>query len=250
MYYSRYSFLFDPKSKEPFKLSRSKIDLFVQCERCFYLDRRYGIKRPDFPAFTLNNAVDILLKKEFDIHRAKKESHPLMAKYGIKAIPYEHEKMDEWRHNFTGVQALHQETNFLVYGAIDDLWINEDNEIMVVDYKATSTSQEIDMDSKWKIGFKRQMEIYQWLLRHSPDFLGQEISSQGYFVYVNGRADKEAFDAKLEFDVQIIPHLGKDDWVDKTLLDAHKCLMQENLPKPAEDCEYCKYRQNAQKLEK
>lgn len=31
--------LFDPKSKTPFKLSRSKIDLFLNCPRYFYLDR-------------------------------------------------------------------------------------------------------------------------------------------------------------------------------------------------------------------
>ena len=51
------------------KLSRSKIDLFVECPRCFYLDNKLGIKRVQFPAFLLNSAVDALFKKEFDIHR-------------------------------------------------------------------------------------------------------------------------------------------------------------------------------------
>jgi hypothetical protein len=58
--------IFNPESKEPFELSRSKIDLFLECARCFYLDRRLGIGRPDSFPFTLNNAVDALLKKEFD----------------------------------------------------------------------------------------------------------------------------------------------------------------------------------------
>ncbi len=35
--------LYDPASKEPFRLSRSKIDLFLECARCFYLDRRLGV---------------------------------------------------------------------------------------------------------------------------------------------------------------------------------------------------------------
>ncbi|MCR4276427.1 MAG: hypothetical protein NUV90_03515, partial [Candidatus Parcubacteria bacterium] len=66
---------FDPSSPEPYKVSRSKIDLFSECPRCAYLDMRLGVKRPSMPAFTLNNAVDELLKREFDIHRAKGSKH-------------------------------------------------------------------------------------------------------------------------------------------------------------------------------
>ena len=62
----RYPKLYQLKSSAPFKLSRTKIELFTGCPRCFFLDRRLGISRPGFPAFTLNNAVDYLLKKEFD----------------------------------------------------------------------------------------------------------------------------------------------------------------------------------------
>ena len=35
--------LFDPDSATPFALSRSKVDLFLQCPRCFYLDRHLSI---------------------------------------------------------------------------------------------------------------------------------------------------------------------------------------------------------------
>ncbi len=61
--------LFNTKSIEAFPLSRSKIDLFLQCPRCIYLDRKLGISQPSGAPFTLNNAVDVLLKKEFDTHR-------------------------------------------------------------------------------------------------------------------------------------------------------------------------------------
>ena len=50
--------LYNPKDSEPFAVSRSKIDLFVECPRCFYLDRRLGIGRPSGPPFLLNSAVD------------------------------------------------------------------------------------------------------------------------------------------------------------------------------------------------
>lgn len=60
------------KSKEPFKISRSKIDLFLNCPRCFFMDRVLGISQPPGYPFSLNSAVDHLLKKEFDIHNKSK----------------------------------------------------------------------------------------------------------------------------------------------------------------------------------
>jgi hypothetical protein len=55
-----------------YKISRSKIELFTECPRCFYLEVVKGVKRPSMPGFSLNSAVDELLKKEFDILREQK----------------------------------------------------------------------------------------------------------------------------------------------------------------------------------
>lgn len=232
------------KKSEPFKLSRTKIDMFIECPLCFYLDRKLGIARPSMPSFTLNVAVDHLLKKEFDIHRAKNESHPMMAKYGIEAIPFTHPKMDEWRENFVGVQYHHPGTNFLVFGAVDDIWKNPDGSLAIVDYKATSKDGEVELeDTRWHNQYRRQMEIYQWLLRNN----GFEVSDTGYFVYVNGKKDREAFDGRLEFDVKIIPYTGKSDWIDDVLVRAKKCLDSDTIPKQSPTCEHCEYRLEARR---
>ena len=114
--------IYDPKSSRPYKLSRTRIDLYVQCPRCFYLDRRLGVDRPPGYPFALNSAVDALLKKEFDLLRASKKPHPLMKKYGVDAIPAQHEQLNEWRENFKGVKYHHKPTNLIITGAIDDLW--------------------------------------------------------------------------------------------------------------------------------
>ncbi|MCI0619835.1 PD-(D/E)XK nuclease family protein [Candidatus Wolfebacteria bacterium] len=248
-YYKRTRGLFDPLRhglghalpKEPFRLSRSKIDLFWECPRCFYLDRRLGVPRPSLPGFTLNIAVDHLLKKEFDTHRAKGDPHPLMTEYKIDAVPFAHKKLDVWRNNFKGVERLHTPTNFLVFGAIDDVWVNPKGELHVVDYKATSKAEKPDLEGFWQQVYKRQMEVYQWLMRGN----GFEVSDTGYFVYVNGRKDAEAFDGKLEFDVDIIPYTGDDGWVERTLLDAQKALEADVIPEAGQHCEYCPYRQYA-----
>lgn len=229
--------LFDPQSKEPFKISRSKIDSFLNCPRCFYLDRRLGLGQPPGYPFNLNSAVDALLKKEFDIHRAKGSAHPLMKAYGLDLVPFAHELMDEWRENFVGVQYLHPKTNLIITGAVDDLWTDVKGKLYIVDYKSTSKSTEVNLDADWQIGYKRQMEVYQWLMRRN----GFEVSDTGYFVYCNGRTDLEAFDGKLEFDVKIISYTGDDSWVEKTITALHKCLMSDTIPKSGPDCDFCSY---------
>lgn len=233
--------IFDPASKEPFKLSRTKIEDFLRCPRCFYLDRRLGVGQPPGFPFNLNSAVDHLLKKEFDIHRVAKTAHPLMEKYGVDAVPFQHSDLDQWRENFVGVQYYHQPTNFIITGAVDDVWANPQGELIVVDYKATSKDGEVNIDAEWQESYKNQMEIYQWLLRQN----GFKVADTGYFVYVNGRRDREAFDGKLEFVVKLIPYTGSDAWVEETLLDAKKCLMGA-LPESSETCAYCAYREAAE----
>src|SRR3989304_8857321 len=185
----------------PFRLSRSKIDLFMNCPRCFYLDRRLGVAQPPGYPFTLNSAVDKILKKEFDIHRARGDAHPLMKTYKVDAIPLKDAKMNEWRDALRrGITYLHKPTNLFVTGGIDDAWVNPAGELIIVDYKATSKEEEVNLDAEWQIGYKRQMEIYQWLFRKN----GFRVSPTGYFVYCNGKTDRAAFDAKLEFDIKLI----------------------------------------------
>ncbi len=201
---------------------------------------------PGYP-FSLNSAVDKLLKKEFDLHRAKGTKHPLMENYGVDAVPLAHEKMDEWRDSLRrGITVPIEGTKVIVTGGVDDVWVSPSGEFIIVDYKATSKDEEVTLDAEWQIGYKRQMEIYQWLFRQN----GFKVSSTGYFVYCNGDADKEAFDAKLEFDIKVIPYTGDDSWVEGTIRDAIACLNGDTLPASGPDCDYCKYRQAAAPLEK
>lgn len=230
---------------KPFRISRSKIELFLQCPRCFYLDRVVGIGRPPGFPFSLNSAVDKLLKKEFDMHRIRQTAHPLMAAYGLQAVPFLHEKMDEWRDSFKrGITYLHKPTNLVVTGGVDDVWIGQKNELIIVDYKSTSKDGEINLDAEWQDSYKRQAEIYQWLFRQN----GFSVSNTAYFVYCNGKADKKAFDGRLEFEVKLISYLGSTSWVEQTITDIHSCLNSEEVPKPDKNCDYCQYVEEVKKV--
>jgi RecB family exonuclease len=154
--------------------------------------------------------------------------------------------MDEWRENFKGVQYLHKPTNLLITGAVDDLWVDKDGMLYIVDYKATSKTGEVNLDAEWQISYKRQMEIYQWLVRAN----GFKVSNTGYFVYCNGQTDREAFDGKLEFDIKIIPYTGDDKWVEPIIIAAYNCLMMDKIPGANKDCDYCSYFKARQTEEK
>jgi hypothetical protein len=227
------------------RLSRSKIDLFMECPRCFYLDNKLGTARPRGPAFTLNIAVDTLLKKEFDLHRARGSKHPLLEHYGVDAVPYQHKDLNTWRENFEGIEHKHKSTGFTVSGAIDDVWVDPSGALIVVDYKATSKEGTITSlsDSSWEEQYRRQIGVYQWLLRQN----GFTVSDTGYFVYANARFDKEAFDGQLEFEVTLIPCVGSTDWIEDVLPRIKTCLESNEIPASSTTCEYCPYRTAAGK---
>jgi len=235
----RVSNMYSSSDKAPFRISRSKIDLFMECPRCFYLDRKSGVGRPPGYPFSLTSAVDTLLKKEFDIHRAEKTTHPLMENYGIDAVPLQHKDINKWRDSLRGgIEYLDPNTNLLITGGIDDVWVNPEGELLIVDYKATSKNGEITLDAEWQDSYKRQMEIYQWLFKKN----GFKVSPTGYFVYANGKTDREAFDGKLEFDVHIIPYTGDTSWIEPKLKEIKSVLDSENPPEESKDCDYCNYR--------
>lgn len=240
-YWKDRSLPYSPGQAGVYKLSRSKIELYMQCKRCFWLGEILQIKRPSSPPFQINKAIDELFKKEFDSYRSKGEPHPLMIEYGVDAVPYTHKDLDTWRHNFTGVATLHAPTNLHIFGAVDDVWVDREGGLIVVDYKATAKDKEVNLDADWQICYKRQMEVYQWLLRAN----GFEVNNTGYFVYANGRMDLDRFGDRVEFRTKVIPYTGNDDWVEDTIASMKQCL-DGDIPEVGDSimggpCEHCTY---------
>ena len=244
---ARKSSRFDPKSTELFRLSRSKIDLYMKCKRCFYLDRRHGIGQPPSPPFSLNNAVDELLKREFDHYRALRKPHPLLVENGIDAVPFQHDELEVWRDALhKGVAAPLRDTNLLITGGIDDVWVNSRGELIIADYKATSKNEEVNLDADWQIAYKRQVEIYQWLFQQN----GFQVNETAYFVYCNGNKTGDVFNARLDFSIRLLPYRGSTAWIEPALRELHRCLSSDLLPAPTAGCAHCAYREKAASVER
>ena len=230
--------IYTPNQEKPFKLSRSKVELYMSCQRCFYIDRRLGVGHPPGFPFNINSAVDELLKKEFDKFRIEKKPHPYMLETGKNLIPYQHQDLDDWRANFKGVQYTDTNLNLTFTGAVDDVWFDLDSEeLVVVDYKATSKNSEVSIDEDWQGGYRRQIDFYQWLLRRN----GFKVSNESYFVYCNGDKSKPSFNNKVEFKVSILKYIGDDSWVDEVLSNIKELLDKNEIPNYENSCSYCEY---------
>lgn len=223
------------------KLSRSALEQFIRCPRCYYQRRRLGLKPPSIVPLTLAVAVDALLKNEFDAVREDGSNHPLWLRECLNVRAFRHTDIEDWRSNVKGIRCCHP-SGAEIYGAIDDVWEDlSTGELHVVDYKSTSKRGEPSIEDGWGDSYKRQMEIYQWLFRKA----GFKVSSIGYFLYVNGSKDGTFFDSapegRLQFKATLIPYEGNDNWVDSTINDAVLCLHSDRVPDSGADCDICRF---------
>ena len=190
---------------------------------------------------TLAVATDALLKNEFDAIRVSGGAHAIWQRENLPVRAYQHADMDLWRNNFKGVRVTHS-TSATVFGAVDDIWQNlKTGELHIVDYKSTSKQGEPSLDSGFGAGYKRQMEIYQWLFRQA----GFAVSNTGYFLYVNGSKVGGFYDADgagvMRFATTLIAYDGDDGWVDDAVNAAVACLQSDELPDRGQDCDNCRY---------
>jgi len=233
------------ESGKTFKLSRSGIDSFIKCQRCFYLNKVGNIKDIGMPGFSLNSAHDELMKKELDIYRKKGEAHPYMESLERNLIPFQHEKMEDWRNNFKGVTHHHKKTDLIITGAIDDVWIDTDtNELVIIEYKSTSTQSEIDLNdgTPWKEQYKRQIDIYQWLFKMN----GFPVADDSVFLYSNGIKTSKKFNDVMKFKTYVLEYKGSTEWVEPKILEIKKILDQRSVPNLNEDCDTCSYVESVQ----
>ena len=178
---------------------------------------------------------------------------------GVEVIPFAHPELENWRNNKIGIQYLHPSTNFLLFGAIDDVWQLTSGELVIVDYKAkaseddpntfltpkTKKNGDIVKTEKYKNSYKKQIEFYQWLFRKN----GFQVSKTAYFVFANAQKDKKLFDDHLSFEKILTPYDGDDSWIEPTIEAIASCLQSSVPPDVQEDCDFCKYRMKAQQVE-
>jgi len=240
---SRKGSIYQRGTNETFKISRSKFSNFIDCERCFYLERVKGLKDPSMPGWALNSAVDELLKREFDHYRKLQKPHPFVVKNKLKLIPFKHEKIDYWRDALRGgISFLDEDTNLEIHGGVDDIWFDKDKEeLVVVDYKAQSKEGTVEteeyLENKYHQGYKIQMDIYVYILRQ----MKFKVSDTAYFLVCNGLKTPDKFDATLHFDLTLVPYDTDSGWVKDKITQMKKVLDSKEVPEINKFCEKCMF---------
>jgi len=240
---SRKGTIYQKGTNEIFKISRSKFSNFLDCARCFYLERVKGLKDPGMPGWALNSAVDELLKKEFDYYRNIQKPHPFIIKNKLNFIPFKHDKIDYWRDALRGgISFIDADTNLEVHGGVDDIWLNPDtNELIVVDYKAQSKNETVEtkayLENEYHQSYKTQMDIYVYILRE----MKFKVSDMAYFFVCNGLKTPEKFDAVLHFDLTLVPYKTNTTWIKNKLIEMKKTLESKDVPEINKSCEKCMF---------
>jgi len=235
--------IYQKGTNETFKISRSKFSNFLDCARCFYLERVKGLKDPSMPGWSLNSAVDELLKKEFDEYRKLQKPHPFILKNNLKLIPFQHEQMDHWRNALSGgISYLDENTNIELHGGLDDIWFDPDKkELVVVDYKTQSNNTPVEtaayLRSQYHQSYKVQMDVYVHILRK----MKFTVSHTAYFLVCNALKTSEKFDAKLHFDLTLVPYKTNSSWVEDKIKEMKKTLESKEVPEINKYCEKCMY---------
>ena len=245
----RKSSFYDKKSDAPFKVSRSKLNNFLSCKRCFYLDRVVGLKEPSMPGWALNSAVDELLKKEFDQYRRNQVPHPMMIKYNLDYVPFQHKDIDLWRNSLKGgISYLDEKTNLIIHGGVDDIWFDlKEKKLVVVDYKAQSTSYPVStgsyLNSEWHLSYKIQMDIYVHILRK----MNFNVSDISYFYVCNGEKTNNIFGNKMDFKTTLVPYRTNTSWIENKLSEMKEVLNSDTPPDIIPTCEKCAYLKGGKK---
>jgi hypothetical protein len=218
------------------KISRSGLNLFLECQRCFWLDIHHKIKRPPGYPYTLSAAVDYMVKKEFDSYREKGELPPVLIQAGIKdAKLYNGDNFTEWRNNFKGIAYWDEDLNAILYGAVDDVIEFSDGSLAVVDYKS-SGSKEITIYED----YQRQMDIYNWILRQK----GYDTYPEAFFVFYQVVKDENSFDNTLKFREEVKKIKVNTDWVGDAFVRAVEVARQNKPPESGnlqKHCDHCHF---------
>ena len=240
---------YDPEQTEPYELSRSRVENFVKCPACFYLQQVEGIKFPSIPGFNINEATDILLKRDFDRCRDAQYTHPFLSATGYgHMIPFKHEDFELWTQSLHfgapgRLNTIHEATHLKIGGGLDDVWLNSDTgQLHIVDYKSTSQkspAKVINLNDEWKDAYKRQMDLYVWILQRK----GFDVSDVGFFLYCDGDrfSDYEFLGeeiASMKFQMSLIPYDVDQSWIEDTLLGIRSCLDSVVRPQHSPKCEF------------
>ncbi len=214
------------------QLSPNSLNLYLECQSCFWLDKKMGIKRPASYSYELNSVVDNLLKEEFDVYRKRNEPHPLLSENNIDAKLFPKQRLlDKWRDSREGIRYYDKKLDATLLGAPDDVLEFENGKLAPLDYKSTGVKI-----SKIYDKFQLQMDIYTFLLEKN----GYKTTKKGYLAFYIIDKDRGFVD-RLPFRKEIYAIDTAPADVYEIFKDAVELLKNDKCPEHSSECLWVKW---------
>ncbi|MCM8785729.1 MAG: PD-(D/E)XK nuclease family protein [Candidatus Omnitrophica bacterium] len=219
-------------NREKTGLSAHSLNIFRECERCFYLQVKHNISRPRGPMPSIATGIDSLIKEYFEYFRKKGKLPPFLEKE-IK----DGKLMTNLKKTY--YYEIKNNKNYYLWGHLDEV-IQLPNELYIpLDHKTRASLPTGEPHDAYKF----QLSIYSLLLTKENN--GNEVEF-GYLIYYY--PEKELIDYNSNEIKNIINFSFEVKKVDldinktkQIIEDAIRCLKSDKLPKTGENCEYCKW---------
>lgn len=218
---------------EGYRLSPSSLNLFLECPRCFWVDRNRRIKRPRGIYPSLPGGMDLVIKKYFDNFRVSDDMPPEIKGKVIGNLFSDIAMLEKWRNwRNSDLRYEDKESNAILIGALDDCLV-DDNRYVPLDYKTRGS--ELSEDPRKY--YQNQLDCYCLMLEHS----GFKTKGIAYLLYYwpeevreNGMVKFCVNPIKIETNIESAKRIVKDAVI----------LLLSPMPKPTTSCEYCRLVKN------
>ncbi len=214
-------------------LSPSKLSLFKDCKRCFWLDVNEGVKRPAGISSSLPNGIDLILKRHFDEFRSNHALPPEISGKLNGHLFDDMETLKTWRNNFKGLQYEDEESGMVLRGAVDDMFVTEDGYFIPIDFKTRGFKLKENSHEY----YQHQMDIYCFLLEKN----GMKAGNFACLLFYYPTSTEGS--GKFSFEIEMVKMDTNKENGERLFRDAVKLLFGP-IPEANPNCEWCRWNRN------
>ena len=211
-------------------LSNSRLGLFTECPRCFWLDLNAGIKRPDTIFPSLPGGLDAQFKRYFDQFRARADLPPEVKGKLPGQLLSDVEIINRWRDWRRGIRYTPPWAEVELMGALDECLLDEAGFYYPLDYKTRGYAPKAETHEY----YQDQMNLYTLLLEGN----GHTTKRLAYLLYYHPVAVKEH--GLIQFDVSVQEVQTDPDAAERLVTDA-LAVLNGPAPTRSSSCGFCRW---------
>ena len=209
-------------------LSNSTLNLFLECPRCFWLQKNKKISRPRGIFPTLPSGMDSIIKEYFHRYRKLGTLPPLI----------ENKVSGKLADVSLNLSFLDQELELKITGRLDECLQLEDGSLVPLDHKTRASLPE---NQKYSQNYyQTQMDTYTLLLQKN----GHLTKNLAYIVYYSPQPGELHNGIPFAVGVHQIETFPERAF---QLYQRAKSCLDGEIPDSSATCEFCRWKSEANK---